>query len=141
MASGDARDFVLSRTRELIRDHGWAVLGLDTGRCEDPGCTTDHATTGGGQPFYYTVGLTAAGLPELVLRGQPKRVAHPLLNALATQSTVAELVPGELYRVAAVAGVVLQVQRLDVSMTRTLCKVAKVLFGSRLLPALEVTVR
>lgn len=85
------------------------------------------------------MGLTAAGLPELLLRGQPMRVAHPVLNALAHQSTAAELVPGEPYRLAAVAGTVVQVAPLDLSTTRTVCKVARVLFGSRLRPAWGVT--
>ncbi len=64
-------DYLADEVRPLIREHGWMVQTVDAGRL--------HAE------LAYTVGLTDAGLPELVLTGLPERRSGRLLNFLAGQ--------------------------------------------------------
>lgn len=74
-------DFV----RGLIDRHGWAVQGVEGDRIRPP--------------WAYTVGLTAFGLPELVVTGMPHGRSANLLNGVADHITHADL-PGPGDRVA-----------------------------------------
>lgn len=60
----------------LIRDHGWAVQGVEGDRI--------HA------PWAYTVGLTAYDRPELVVTGLPLPAATQLLNDMAAHALHAD---------------------------------------------------
>jgi hypothetical protein len=59
----------LDQIRELIDHCGWAVQGVERDRARPP--------------WAYTVGLTAAGHPELVVTGLPLTRAADLLNGVA----------------------------------------------------------
>lgn len=59
----------LDHMRELIDRCGWAVQGVERDRARPP--------------WAYTVGLTAAGRPELVVTGLPLARATGLLNSVA----------------------------------------------------------
>jgi hypothetical protein len=72
----------LDYMRDLIDTHGWAVQAVER--------------DGIHPPWAYTVGLTAAGLPELVATGLSARRAHDLLNHVAAHVLHASaLAPGE----------------------------------------------
>ncbi len=76
-----------ARVRQIVREHGWMVQGVLPGRDEQPGFI----------PFYYTVGLTDAGLPELIMSwpGQPS-MGQTLLNNAATGHVKNEIKPGDM---------------------------------------------
>jgi hypothetical protein len=65
-------DFFREQT-EIIQQFGWAVVHVVPSE-EDPA---------GAVPFAYTVGLTAAGHPELIIAGLPPDLGHQLLNEVA----------------------------------------------------------
>lgn len=83
------RAAVFQRTREKIKQHGWIVQGV-----------FDNETF---NPFLYTVGLTEAGLPELMLSMPGRqseewfRFGQRLLNKFGQQSTSKELEIGKSY--------------------------------------------
>jgi transposase len=62
----------LDQMRELIDRCGWAVQGVERDRSRPP--------------WAYTVGLTAAGWPELVVTGLPLARATDLLNSVAAHA-------------------------------------------------------
>lgn len=62
------RDPLDDQIGAMIRDVGWAVMGIG------PGPTTP--------PFAYTAGLTERGFPELFISGLPIEVMHTFLNQL-----------------------------------------------------------
>ncbi|MEV6907288.1 DUF4262 domain-containing protein [Amycolatopsis sp. NPDC051071] len=65
-------DYLVEEVRPLIRQYGWMVQTVDGG---------------GVQPAYaYTVGLTDAGMPELVVTGLRERRSGQLLNFLAQEA-------------------------------------------------------
>ncbi len=68
----------------LIGEHGWMVQGVFPAEFDDD------------VPFCYTVGLTAAGLPELVVSALPAAAATEFLNAAARRSLVTEITAGQL---------------------------------------------
>lgn len=75
---------VLEDTRAVIKEHGWAVIGVFP------------AAGDSGQPFSYTVGLTEQFLPELVVYGLDAASAGALLNAVAASMVEhGELKPGD----------------------------------------------
>ncbi|GIF75669.1 DUF4262 domain-containing protein [Asanoa siamensis] len=78
-----ARDAADQHNLRVIAEHGWMVQSVFPAR------------GGNGAPFAYTVGLTAAGLPELIVCGLPADIAGHLLNTAAHRSLGAELRPGE----------------------------------------------
>jgi hypothetical protein len=92
----------LTEVRAVIREHGWMVQGVTNLGCECcPGGVPAH--TEDRDPYLYTVGLTDAGLPELVLN-LPGRETHEwlrfgqrLLNAYAGHSLHEELEVGRTY--------------------------------------------
>jgi Domain of unknown function (DUF4262) len=93
---------MLARTRATVREHGWAVQGVSSLACETPGCTTIHdPNREQSDPYLYTVGLTASGLPELLLRLADKnsiewmKRGNDLLNTVAAHTMHQELVVGE----------------------------------------------
>lgn len=69
---------------ELIAEHGWMVQGVFPREYDVEA------------PFAYTVGLTVAGLPELVISGLPADTAYQLLDAAARESLAHELAPGRI---------------------------------------------
>jgi hypothetical protein len=73
MCDGATWDDVVRRTRATIAEYGWQ-LQLVEGDAADP-------------PLCYTVGLTARGLPELLLTGRGTNETATILNSLA-QSAV-----------------------------------------------------
>ncbi|MEV0269785.1 DUF4262 domain-containing protein [Hamadaea sp. NPDC050747] len=77
MVSRAQRDQYAAQLRQVIAEHGWAIQMVH-GDLQDP-------------PFSYTVGLTEAGLPELIILGLPTNVAGQILNKLARQSLESEL--------------------------------------------------
>jgi Domain of unknown function (DUF4262) len=77
------RSEYLNHMLDLVAQYGWAVQGV--------------SRDGLHPPWAYTVGLTEAGLPELVVSGMPVRRAQDLLNEVASHvvhSDVA-LTPGQ----------------------------------------------
>lgn len=75
---------VIEDTRCLIKRHGWALIGVFP------------AAGDTGQPFTYTVGLSAQFLPELVVYGLDQQSAGALLNAVAANMVdKGELKPGD----------------------------------------------
>ncbi|WP_033293891.1 DUF4262 domain-containing protein [Amycolatopsis jejuensis] len=67
---------------ERIEEYGWCVQGV---------LGTDFRP-----PWAYTVGLTAEGLPELVITGLPPHLAAGALNAAAAEALcTGPPVPGE----------------------------------------------
>jgi hypothetical protein len=82
-------DAYLDQCRAVIAEHGWMIQGV-------------FATeTSPGPPFAYTVGLTAAGLPELIITGLPHDLAPAILNNAAQSHLETELVPGKVCDTAA----------------------------------------
>lgn len=69
---------------KIILEHGWMVHGVFRTAPEDP------------PEFAYTIGLTDAGLPELLISGnmEPGLLMH-LLNAAAKLHLADELVAGQ----------------------------------------------
>lgn len=58
---------MIERARNLIREHGWTVQGVSDHGCQ---CCADEGRAPrqtGKDPYLYTIGLTEAGLPELLL--------------------------------------------------------------------------
>lgn len=115
----------LRQVRRLIAEHGWAIQGVyPTGPCAHPDHHEHHhpheaptrptidrthihvpAALSPKPPpivgYCYTVGLTARGLPELVLAGFPPELAHQTLNRAASRHVrqpyaVGDLVDGAL---------------------------------------------
>lgn len=91
----------LIAARAKIREHGWFVQAVsDLGCCT---CDQEHISAGpsGEDPYLYTVGLTAAGLPELLLRLPCRnsmewlRLGHQVLNLIAAHTLHKELTVGE----------------------------------------------
>lgn len=114
----------------LIARDGWAVTGVaEDNFCHDPGCNSPHQEQ---DPFLYTVGLTAVGLPELLLEHVPAARAVQVLNDLARLSldTDGGLTPGVSY--AAERGGWWLVEAMAEPEARLVCKVAKVKYGGRL---------
>lgn len=94
---------------ELIAEHGWMVQGV---------FPTEHDREA---PFAYTVGLTVAGLPELVISGLPADIAQQLLNAAAKQTLGSELRPGQtLAGIASVDFRIVDAPAAEVNMARHL---------------------
>lgn len=67
----DPFDPVLNTALEHIARVGWSVTGVFP------------TETAGTVPFAYTSGLTALGLPELVIAGLPIHTMHAILNDVA----------------------------------------------------------
>lgn len=79
----------------MIAEHGWMVQGVFP-TANDPGVG-----------FCYTVGLTVAALPELVISGLPHETAATLLNLAGERSLGAEFKAGDVLD--GIAGVPLRV--------------------------------
>ena len=71
MCDGASYEEVLARMAWIVAEQGWAIQGVERGRIHPP--------------WAYTVGLTLAGLPELVVTGMPLPRAAELLNGVAAQ--------------------------------------------------------
>ncbi len=78
----DRLNTYLTEVRDLIAEHGWMVQGVFP------------TETSPGAPFAYTIGLTAAGLPELVIAGLPAETAGAILNTAARHHLTDEIKPG-----------------------------------------------
>lgn len=77
---GSTRRDYLEYLRESIDCHGWAVQAVQRDRIHPP--------------WAYTIGLTPAGCPELVVTGLPPARATRLLNAVASHVLHADAAPG-----------------------------------------------
>ena len=98
------RSEYLNHMLDLVAQYGWAVQAV--------------SRDGLHPPWAYTVGLTAAGLPELVVSGMPVRRAQDLLNDVASHvvhSGVA-LMPGQ--QVPLVGGPTIEIVELSESTAR-----------------------
>jgi hypothetical protein len=79
---GATRSDYLNHLLDLVARYGWAVQGVER--------------SGSRPPWAYTVGLTPAGRPELVVTGLPLGRATRLLNAVAAHALHAAMpMPGE----------------------------------------------
>lgn len=67
------------RWRDVVAEHGWMVMSIGEG---------EHAPG-----FTFTVGLTGAGLPEVVVYGLPGDVAGTVLNDVARRLLDGERMP------------------------------------------------
>jgi hypothetical protein len=77
-------DYLREVVHPIVERCGWMVQAVGGSRV--------HA------PFAYTVGLSAQGLPELLVTGQRDERAARLLNAVATRVLDGDLlIPGEGY--------------------------------------------
>jgi len=65
-------DYLKEEVRPLVRKHGWMVQAVESGTAQPA--------------LAYTVGLTDAGLPELVVTGLRERRSCQLLNYFAQQA-------------------------------------------------------
>lgn len=86
-------DAHIADARRRIAAHGWMIQGV-----------ADIHDDTGAEDIMFTVGLTEAGLPELVWHAIPRggpaaRLAQTVLNDLARLSTGEELVCGRVYTV------------------------------------------
>ncbi len=95
-------DSLLQDAVNAIVRHGWMVQVVS-----DLGCGGDHGggnppASSGSDPYLYTVGLTAAGLPELLLRLPGRnssdwvRAGQRMLNGLAAHTLHEDLVVGQV---------------------------------------------
>ncbi|MCZ7478824.1 DUF4262 domain-containing protein [Micromonospora sp. WMMC273] len=107
----DDQDETVAAVREVVAAHGWAVKGV-------------------GPNIAYTVGLTEAGLPELVLIGVRVEVAARVLNDLARRSLEAELTPELLYAVGEFRRPV-GVRAVPMDVARRVLRYATALYGDR----------
>ncbi|GAA0458799.1 hypothetical protein Ade02nite_97060 [Paractinoplanes deccanensis] len=104
----------LVRIEGLIAKHGWAIQGVGGRTPADPGC-------------FYTVGLTAAGRPELCLAALSPPLSAQLLNAAVKIHLGAELKHGD--ETGDVASVPLRV----ISAPELEMNVAQALYGPQVL--------
>jgi hypothetical protein len=95
--------------RKIISEHGWMVQGVFPAEDDQ------------GEPFAYTVGLTAAGRAELVIAGLPMETAQQLLNDAAKRSLTRELRAGDVLEEVASAPLrVVEAPSAEVNMARHL---------------------
>lgn len=74
----------LEKVKEKIAEHGWMVQGVFSRPGDKP------------EPeFAYTVGMTEAGLPELIVSGSDQATMANLLNELAARHLKDELTHGQ----------------------------------------------
>jgi hypothetical protein len=89
------------RVARLIAEHGWMVQGVFPVEGDGPEVV----------PFGYTIGLTQAGLPELMISGWlGPEATQRLLNEAARRHLSREFEPGSLVSGVAAEGVVLRVR-------------------------------
>lgn len=72
-------DPIAAHLADLIREFGWGVMAVGTGRCTVFGCCGGDMD----EPFAYTVGLHAQRRSELIVRGLDDRTALEVLNDAA----------------------------------------------------------
>jgi hypothetical protein len=110
----------LAHMRGLVAAHGWAVECVER--------------SGIHPPWAYTVGLTEAGCPELVVTGMPPTEAGFLLNAVADHVMHAEP-PGPGERIQLASGLLIEI--VEVTEPTAHLLVATALYGPRI-KALQV---
>lgn len=76
----------------LIASHGFAVKAVGYGQCDVPGC---RCTVRSRSPWTYTVGLTAASLPELVVMGLAPGAAHFAVTWVVERRRAGRVLPLE----------------------------------------------
>lgn len=109
MSPQDRLDAYDRMSLATIAEHGWMIQGVFPTEA-DPGVE-----------FAYTVGLTVAGLPELVISGLPLELAGTLLNDAARHSMGSEVKPGDvLNNIASVPFKVIAAPKAPVNLARHL---------------------
>jgi hypothetical protein len=99
----------LQSCRETIARHGGMIQGVFP------------TAISPGVGFSYTVGLTAAGLPELVISGLPMDLAGTLLNDAARTSLGAEIKAGNtIADIANVSFKVIDAPKAEINLARRL---------------------
>ena len=98
----------LTKIRAQINEHGWIVQGVVPAKDGDLG-------------FAYTVGLTLAGLPELVISGLWREQGQQFLNIAAQQHCREEILAGDTIEdIASVPFRVIDVPLAEVNTARRL---------------------
>jgi hypothetical protein len=92
MADDDSTALSPRSTASLIASHGFAVTSVGYGACSVPGCRCEGRLR---NPWTYTTGLSAAGLPELVLMGLDPVPAHFAISWVANERRAGRTVPVE----------------------------------------------
>lgn len=105
----------LAHIRGVVHDYGWAVQGVER--------------SGIYPPWAYTIGLTGAGCPELVVTGMPFTKAAMLLNDIADHVIHAEA-PKPGLRVTLRSG--LPIEIVEVTEPAAHLPVAAAVYGSRI---------
>lgn len=72
------RTYLHEEVQPTIARHGWMIQYV---------FPTDNQPDQFRPPFAYTIGLTAGGLPELVISGLPPEVSAELLNSAARKQS------------------------------------------------------
>jgi hypothetical protein len=90
MVDLDSSPWSTRSTASLIASHGFAVNCVGYGACSVPGCRCGARER---HPWTYTVGLTKAGLPELVLMGREPVPAHFAVSWVANELRAGHPVP------------------------------------------------
>lgn len=81
MDDGFPNDYLVELKKRIAK-HGWVVQGVFPTRDTDP------------PPFAYTIGLTIAGLPELIVSGLAPNQAEQVITVAASVHLGEELLPG-----------------------------------------------
>jgi hypothetical protein len=82
-SGGRPMDDYLLKVKKTVREHGWVAQGVFPNSAED------------GLGFIYTVGLTVAGLPELIISGLFTEQGQDLVNSAAKLHLEREFTPGD----------------------------------------------
>lgn len=109
--TGDTAEQYVAKIRAVIARHGHAI----------------QAVIGHNPGLAYTVGMTAQGLPELVIAGQPVNTAAlALRQAVAAHTGAAHLIPGHRL---SINGDDYEVRPVDALTVATFLPVIKAVYG------------
>ncbi len=98
-----------ARVQAMIETHGWMVMAVSDLGCDNHAAHPGGPVCSGDDPYLYTVGLTQAGRPELVLRLPGRnsmewlKAGHRILNQVAAYSRDRELAVGDVLPVGVVS--------------------------------------
>lgn len=118
--------YLTTVVKPKLAEHGWLVQGVMavSGSPDDaPG-------------FFYTIGMTPAGLPELLLVGMPHEMAHHVLTAAVNRHLADEIKAGD--EVDLDFSVPFRFAAVDDDTTRKLATVARAAFPATTVRALQI---